>query len=178
MDNKKVISFLRFLGVQLNAKDVAAINAKVTANAFPGAEPPVDDPAAMPPAEPSEASNVELLDQLITDLGGFEAFKAILLKVVEATTPVAEEAPKESPITNAKKPSGKNRDLVIASLVSNSKGALTFADLKGMDDDTLAAMSSLIPQPAVDFSATSVNQNAGGVKPLVRPKFLTAKKSE
>lgn len=98
--------------------------------------------------------------------------------MVEATTPVAEEPPAKDPFMNVKKPSGKNRDLVIASLVSNSKGALTFADLKGMDDDTLAAMSSLIPQPAVDFSGASVNQNAGGVKPLVRPKFLTAKKSE
>lgn len=176
MDNKKVISFLRFLGVQLNAQDVAAINAGVKANAFPGSEPPVDEPAAPPPpAEASEPSNVELLDQLISDLGGFEAFKGILLKVVEATTPPSEPEPVTAPLVNKRASTGKNRDLVIANLVANSKGALTFADLKAMDDETLAAMSSLVPQN-VDFSATSVSQNSaaeGKVPP--RPQFLTAK---
>lgn len=198
MDNGAIIKFLKFLGVKLTPEDVSAVNgdapsedapkekppvmdapkmnkfdaavALLRANAFPapgGGDAPVagDAAGASPVAEPAQAGNLPLLDKLITDLGGFEAFKAILLKVVE-TEPAAPAIP--APM--------QNRALLVGKILANAKGAMSGADLQGMDEATLKKVLDLLPVEApapVNYGALAVKTHSAEPA-LKRPSFFFA----
>lgn len=205
MDNSAIVKFLKFLGVKLTPEDVSAVNgegntppadapkekppvmdapkmnkfdtavAMLRANAFPapggGDAPVAGDAAGAPPvAEPAQASNLPLLDKLITDLGGFEAFKAILLKVVEATS-----EPAESPAPAIPAPM-QNRALLVGKILTNAKGAMSGADLQGMDEGMLKKVLDLLPaaEPApVNYGALAVKTHSAEPA-LKRPSFFFA----
>jgi len=199
MDNKKIITFLRFLNIKLDDEDVKAINGEpddepkepvnetpadavieeAVLNAAPPpaatAPPPAAAPAAVPP--PAPAGNLPLLDQLINDIGGFEAFKAVLLKVVEAGQPAATTATPPAPPPAAAH--NEKRDELVGKILANSKG-MTAVDLALMDEDLLEKVFEVIEPVAkinaqpVDYGALSANQQktAGKHQPAPRPVVL------
>lgn len=192
MDNGAIIKFLKFLGIKLTPEDVSAVNGDAApedkpkekppeepvmnkalkANAFPapgGGEAPVAGAAPVPEVPPAQPSNLPLLDKLITDLGGFEAFKALLLKVAEMDKPP--EAPPVAPEVPM-----QNRALLVGQILANSKGAMTGDDLKGMDVCMLKKVLELLPadQTPVNYGALSVKTNKAEAPTLTRPAFFFA----
>jgi hypothetical protein len=200
MDKKKVVGFLKFLGIKLNAEDLAEINGDETpvepvtetvaettpevpdealvANAFPpqaqapqAAQAPLAvAPAPQPPV--AQPSNMPMLDALINEMGGFEAFKAVMLKCLEmgqaggAQTP---QAPQQQPYPNSK------RTELTTVLLASSKGAFTQADLDGMSEPVLLKLSAALKpeQASVDFGALGLSTNAAKKQtPAPRPSIL------
>lgn len=193
MANDAIVRFLKFLGVKLSPEDVSAINgdsapedkpkekppemdepvmnAALKANAFPapgGGEAPVAGAAPAVPVVPAQPSNLPLLDKLITDLGGFEAFKALLLKVAEFDKPAEVPATPPAPV--------QNRALLVGQILANSKGAMTGADLQGMDVAMLSKVLELLPvdQTPVNYGALAVKVNKAEVPELKRPVYFYA----
>lgn len=200
MDNAAIVKFLKFLGIKLTPDDVAAVNGdapgekappdapkekppvmdapKMNAkalktNAFPApgggeASPAGAAAPAVPEAPPAQPSNLPLLDKLITDLGGFEAFKALLLKVAEYDKPA--EAP---PVVPEMPMQNQNRALLVGQILANSKGAMTGADLQGMDVSMLKKVLELLPSEPVNYGALGVKTNKAD-NSLKRPQFFFA----
>jgi len=192
MANDAIVRFLRFLGVKLSPEDVSEINGDsapkekppemdapvmnkaLKANAFPapgGGEAALVGAAQPVPEVPAQPSNLPLLDKLITDLGGFEAFKALLLKVAELDKPA--EAPPPAP---APAPVAQNRALLVGQVLANSKGAMTGEDLRGMDVSMLKKVLELlhVDQAPVNYGALAVKTNKAEALVLERPKFFFA----
>ena len=155
----------------MNAKDFDSQVNALKLNAFPapgGGEAPPAGATAPPEAPPAQPSNLPMLDKLITDLGGFEAFKAILLKVVEAEKPEPEAPVVPEPM--------QNRAMLVGKILANAKGAMSGEDLKGMDVAMLSKMLELLPadQNPVNYGALSVKINKAETPALVRPTFFFA----
>lgn len=164
-----------------------AIVSAVVANEYGAASDQPAQPAQAPDAAPQ---NLKMLDELINAIGGFEAFKGLLLKLAEmgqqpAATPSAQ--------ANAEKAALEARaNSVIAQLVANSNGRLTADKFSGIDLAVLEALgqavqaNAVVPAaPVIDFSGLGVfksknalvtaNADLAGGAP--RPSVLLAKRT-
>jgi hypothetical protein len=178
MKKSAVRSFLNMLG--FDVKEEALVEAEPQINAEPKVEtvanaaPPAPAPAASPPAPPASPpappaadDNLAKLNQLITDIGGFEAFKAVLLAAVEMGKSAAPAAPA---------PQANRRAALISSLVTNAKG-LTPQDLADVDIAVLEKMANAVATTNVDYAALGVVTNSNS-QPAPRPVFLLATKAQ
>lgn len=121
--------------------------------------------------------NVALLNQLITDIGGFETFKAVLLAAVEygkvgqqGQMPMQQRSPQQ----NAEQ---KKRAKLIDVVVANSNGTVVEEDLEEVSTKVLEVMANGTKvKKNVDYSVLAptgdVTKNA---KVPVPPAFLLAK---
>ena len=119
-------------------------------------------------ATEAEYANLLMLNQMIDDIGGFGAFKALMLNAVDAVE-MAQNSQKQE------------RDVLISAIVANSS-SFQADDLKGMDVPVLRKLAAGLTENAmrtnVDWrmlGSRSVTQNASE-DVAIPPAFLLAKK--
>jgi hypothetical protein len=130
-------------------------------------------PARNARAEP-EYQNLLKLNQLIDDIGGFDAYRALLLSAVDAVEHMQQNQAGE-------------RDGLVAEIVANSSGALTAKDLETTELPVLEKMAqafaaqSLVAGSGVDYRmlGTRIKQNKGGAEDIAPlPSFLLKNSEE
>lgn len=202
---KKLVQFAKAIGYEISEDailDVKADETKVDEPVTPekvetevdevlktnNTPPPPQTPVQQPPVQPTQASNIPLLDQLINDLGGFEAFKAVMLKVLNAQNNPQGQTPAQQPVQNVadkdKEPvevpdpkliENKKREDLVAVLVANAKNGFTAKELEMFTTPMLEKLSTSLEVPEVDYSglgSSAVKANKQEFKRAPRPSFL------
>jgi hypothetical protein len=194
MNKSLVLNFLKVLGYKVEPEHLIVANAATdeTATATDTEEPSPEvqtpaaaeqptavvnaapPPATPPPAAPAKPDNglpdnIRMLDELITAVGGFEAFKGLLLKLAEMDQP-------DQPVQQV------NRMELSKMIVANSQGKLKMSDLEPMGNRALVALSEMFSdeeqQEPPNFEGLGVllRQNArdqgADATPLKRPTVL------
>ena len=154
--------------------------AKWKAKNMPAAKPPMPpkkNAAKTPCSQPASVranaqdvdySNLLMLNQMIDDIGGFGAFKALMLNAVDA-------------VEMAQNSQEQERDVLVAAIVANSS-SFEESDLEGMAVPVLRKLAAGLTQNAMRSNVDFRMMGARGMKAnadadiAVAPAFLLANK--